>query len=180
MPERLSLASDGWQTCVVSSTSSSRSPGRTHSPYVSDPGSSVLSTTTSYSPSLERVELASARGRSPRSACSTRSGTGSSRARSACVCRCGRSSSSDHRRANGLAVADDVEVRLAEVDDPLARRRRDVGVADVPLVRHRPVEHLRPARHLVDLERDPLADRRSVCAHAVAGDAATDREELAP
>ena len=38
MPERLSFASDGWQTCVVHRISSRRSPGSTHSPKLRCPG----------------------------------------------------------------------------------------------------------------------------------------------
>ena len=57
---------------------------------------------------------------------------------------------------------------------------RDVGVADVPLVRHGPVEDLRPGRDLAPQQRrgqvalDPVERR----ADAVAGDAPADRVEV--
>lgn len=58
-----------------------------------------------------------------------------------------------HALPHLLAVANNVEVRLAEVDDSPAVWSRDVSVPDIPLVRHGPVENLGTARHLVDLER---------------------------
>ena len=44
------------------------------------------------------------------------------------------------RRADGLAVGDDVEGRIGNVDDAGAVGGRDVGVAQVPLVGDDPVE----------------------------------------
>src|SRR5207248_5411264 len=75
------------------------------------------------------------------------------------------------------AVADDVQVRLLEVDDAAAVRRSDVRVPDVPFQRDRPVQHLRAGRHLVAVERDVLADDVEGLPRAVAGDAAADRVE---
>src|SRR5919109_592242 len=54
-----------------------------------------------------------------------------------------------HARMDWFAVAHDVEIRDLEVHDAIAARRRDVGLSNVPLVRHRPIEHLRSARHAV-------------------------------
>ena len=61
-----------------------------------------------------------------------------------------------------------------------ARRSRssDVGVADVPLRRDDPVEHLRARRDLMDRQRDVLLEDAQRLSHAVAGDAAADREQL--
>src|ERR671922_838958 len=83
-----------------------------------------------------------------------------------------------HARMDWLAVAHDVEIRDLEVHDAIAARRRDVGLSNVPLVRHRPIEHLRSARHLVDLERDPRPNLAQRPPHAVARDAPTDGIEL--
>ena len=83
-----------------------------------------------------------------------------------------------HRRADGHAVADDVQVRGAEVDDPTTRRVLDVGVADCPLARDGPIEHLRPGRHLVDLERDEALEDAQGFAHAFPGNAPRKRVEF--
>src|SRR5205823_4985470 len=56
-----------------------------------------------------------------------------------------------HRGAHRSAVADDVEVAAPEVDDALSAAVLDPRVADVPLLRHRPVQHLCTAGHLMDL-----------------------------
>src|SRR5206468_12756809 len=79
---------------------------------------------------------------------------------------------------NRLAIAHHVEVRDAKVDDTPPFGPGDVRVADVPLVGDCPVEHLRPARHLVDLKWNPRPDRTQGLSHSLAGDAAADREEL--
>jgi hypothetical protein len=77
------------------------------------------------------------------------------------------------------AVAEQVQVARLEVDDPLAGRVGHPGVADVPLARHRPVQHLGAGGDLVDLQAAELAaDDLQGAAHAVAGDAAADRVEL--
>jgi len=77
------------------------------------------------------------------------------------------------------AVGKDVQRRVGVVHDPLAVGTLDPGGRDVPFLRHRPVQHRRPARHLGHLERDPLSDQLERAAEAVAGDASRDRKELA-
>jgi hypothetical protein len=72
-----------------------------------------------------------------------------------------------------------VEVAGLEVDDPLAGGVGHPGVADVPLPRHRPVQHLGAGGDLGDLQAADLAvDDLQGAAHPVAGDAAADRVEL--
>ena len=83
-----------------------------------------------------------------------------------------------HARPDRAAVAHHVQVVAAEVDDPRAARVGDPGVADVPLLRHDPVEHRGAARHLADLERDEILQAPERRAHALAGDRAADRVEL--
>src|SRR4029078_5871321 len=57
-----------------------------------------------------------------------------------------------HRLMHGGRVTDDVEVALSEVDDATARGVRDPRIRDVPFAWDGPVEDLRAARHLGDLE----------------------------
>ena len=83
-----------------------------------------------------------------------------------------------HPRADWHAVADDVQVRRAEVHDAPPGRVGDPGVADVPLVGHRPVEHLGARRHLVHRQRDVAREDRERAPDAVARDAPADGEEL--
>ena len=78
-----------------------------------------------------------------------------------------------HRRA----VAHEMQVVAAEVDEPLAFRARDPGVAHAPFPRHGPIENRGAGRHLVHGQRDPLAQRLQRGAHAVAGEAAAERIE---
>jgi len=58
-----------------------------------------------------------------------------------------------HLGVNRLAIADDVEIRLLEVDDAMAAGSLDEGFLDRPFIRHGPVEHARPRRHFGDLKR---------------------------
>ena len=76
------------------------------------------------------------------------------------------------------AVAHDVEVAVREIDDAATVRILDVRVADVPFLRDGPVEDLRAARDLVELQGDPLADPTQGLADPVPGDAPADREQL--
>ena len=76
-----------------------------------------------------------------------------------------------------FAVADDVEVRLAEVDDAPAVCGGDVSVPDIPLVRDGPVEDLGAAGHLVDLERNPCSNFSQVLADSLTCDAATEGKD---
>ncbi len=83
-----------------------------------------------------------------------------------------------HGFAHRHAVAHDVQIRVGEIDDGVAAGVLDVPGADVPLLRDRPVEHLRARRHLAHLEIDVAAHQAERRPDAVAGDAAADRIEL--
>ena len=82
-----------------------------------------------------------------------------------------------HLRSYRLAVADDVEIRIVEVDDTPVGPSMWAS-ADVPLVGDGPVENLRATRHFVHLDRDALPDPSQSRPDAVAGDAAAKREQL--
>ena len=85
-----------------------------------------------------------------------------------------------HRPIDRFRIADHVQVVLAEIDDPLALLVLHVGVANVPLVRHDPVETLGARRHFVDRQlRQPLAEQPQRFPHAVAGQAAADGKQPA-
>ena len=83
-----------------------------------------------------------------------------------------------HHLVNRFAVPDDVQVRRLKIHHPAAVGRGDVRVADVPLVRNGPVEDLRAARHLVQLEWNAVRDLAQRFTDAGTRDAAADREEL--
>ena len=121
IPDRLSFASDGWQTWVVSRISSSRSPG---SEALSVRERSGLERAVDHDLVLAVPSESScrSRGRNPRSSRSTRCGTGSTRAARVRV-QVRPSSVEAHRRVDRLAVAHDVEVGRAEVDDAVPSAR---------------------------------------------------------
>ena len=79
--------------------------------------------------------------------------------------------------ADGDAVAENVQVRVREVDDPLPVGPGEPRFPDVPLPRQRPVVDLCPTRHFGALERDLLLDQVERLPDAVAGEAAADRIE---
>ncbi len=82
-------------------------------------------------------------------------------------------------RGHRWAVVDDVEVRAPEIDDARARGVLDPRVANVPLRGDRPVEDLRPAGNLVDLEAGQLlAETPERLPEAIAGDAPAERVEV--
>ena len=57
-----------------------------------------------------------------------------------------------YRFTDWRTVANDVEIGLAKVDDPFTSGVFNIGVSDVPLLRHGPVKHGRPARNLMNSE----------------------------
>ena len=63
-----------------------------------------------------------------------------------------------HPRADGHAVADEMQRRAAQIDDPVAGRSLDPCFADVPFAGDVPVEHLRSRRNLAHLERRDLGE----------------------
>src|SRR3954470_23444638 len=78
-----------------------------------------------------------------------------------------------------LAVRDDVQRGASVVDDPRAVGGRDVCVADVPLVRHDPLEHPRAARDLDPRDRNLFLEDVEGGPHAFAREAAAQREQPA-
>ena len=83
-----------------------------------------------------------------------------------------------HSRIDGSAVPDDVQVAGREIDHASPVPILDVGVPDVPFLRHRPVERLCTGRNLVLLQRNDLRDPSERLADAVAGDRPADRVEV--
>jgi dTDP-4-dehydrorhamnose 3,5-epimerase len=77
-----------------------------------------------------------------------------------------------HLLAAGDAVADEVQVRRAHVDDALAGRIGNVRVANVPFLGHSPVQHSCPAGDLVHRHGERLAHELERGTHTVTGDAA--------
>ncbi len=84
-----------------------------------------------------------------------------------------------HRLPHRHRVAHHMQIGLLEIDDAPALGVLDVGVLDVPLLRHLPIENRRAARNLVALQRDACPDQLERPANPVPGDAAADREQLA-
>ncbi len=74
-----------------------------------------------------------------------------------------------------LAVVDDVQAVVGELDDLLAAGPLDPRLADVPFLRHGPVQHLRAGGHLYELQLGDLGKNAQGLAQPVAGDAARDR-----
>ena len=72
-----------------------------------------------------------------------------------------------------------MQIALLKVDDATAGGVFYVGVANVPLFGNRPVEDLCTRCHLVDRQRQQLADLREALAQPIAGDAAADGKQLA-
>ncbi|KPV52094.1 hypothetical protein SE17_17495 [Kouleothrix aurantiaca] len=81
------------------------------------------------------------------------------------------------RALHRLAVVQHMQVRLAEIDHALAAAVFDIGVANIPLVGHQPVEHGRARRNLMQRQRHVFLQDAQGFAHARAGDAAADRVE---
>ena len=82
-------------------------------------------------------------------------------------------------RVHRLAVGDDVQRGVSEVDDARAIRSRDVRLAHVPLVRDDPVEDPGAARDLGAHDRDLLFQDVEGGPHSVAGQAAAQGEQPA-
>lgn len=72
-------------------------------------------------------------------------------------------------------IADQMHIAVGEVDDPVAIGAFEVGAPDVPLVRHRPVEHGRSGGDLVHGQPGKMfGEDAQGLANTVAGDAAVD------
>jgi hypothetical protein len=65
-----------------------------------------------------------------------------------------------------------VKAGALEVDDARPVGRGDVGVADIPLLRHDPIEHARAARDIDARDRNLFLENVQGGAHAVAREAA--------
>jgi hypothetical protein len=59
-----------------------------------------------------------------------------------------------HAAIDRSAVADDMEIRLSQVQHPSAGRVAHVRPPDIPFLGHRPIEHCRSGRDLPDVKGD--------------------------
>ena len=83
-----------------------------------------------------------------------------------------------HPASHRYAVADHVQVVLAEVDQAPAGEVFDPCVADVPLLRHGPVEDVRARSYLTDGDRNVTTQDVERLAYTIPGNAAADRKHL--
>ena len=67
---------------------------------------------------------------------------------------------------------------IRQINDPLSIRPHDIGFADVPLLRHRPIEDLRPRWDLVNFNWNAPANSLQRFAKTVSRDAPNDRQQL--
>ena len=178
MPERLSLASAGWQTYVLRRNSASRRAGDGH---LARGQRAVLEAGVDDDPVvtfLERLQLPPAHAEAPlllpvRGA--IRDQVGIVAVREDMAAKLVEGEHGVDRRA----VAEDVEGGVGNVDDAVAARPVDPRRAESPFSGNDPVEDLRSRRRLDDLERDVAAEDGERVADTVPGQAPGDREELA-
>ena len=76
------------------------------------------------------------------------------------------------------AIAGQVQVAVAEIDQPFPLQIGDVGVSHVPLIGNGPVIALRSGRDFNHLEGCDLLQSPECLTHAIAGQAPADREQL--
>ncbi len=81
-------------------------------------------------------------------------------------------------RVDRRAILKNVQIVGAEVDNTSAVHSRDISIFNVPLARHRPIEHGRARGHLAHRERDIPADNAQSLAQAATRDTAADRKQL--
>src|SRR5262249_741706 len=84
-----------------------------------------------------------------------------------------------HVPVHGDTVAHDVQVRPGKVNDFFAAAILDIGVANVPLARDRPIKDLCARRHLMVLELNVRTNFTQGLSYAITGDAAADGKYLA-
>ncbi len=83
-----------------------------------------------------------------------------------------------HLLVDGHRIAQHVQIAVLEVNDRLAPHILDPSAPDIPLSRHRPVEHLRSRRHLVNRHlRHLLTDHLQRPSEPVARNTPADREQ---
>ena len=75
-------------------------------------------------------------------------------------------------------VIEDVQIRLFEINNLVTGGIFDVRVADIPFVRHSPIQDLRSGRHLMDFNRNLTLKNFQRFTKAIAGDAAANRIQL--
>jgi len=80
--------------------------------------------------------------------------------------------------AHGNAVAHDVKVRPPKVDNFFVAHVLDIGIANIPLVRYRPIEYGSTRWYLKHLQCYVRSNFAQGLPYSVAGDTATDREDL--
>ena len=180
IPERLSFASDGWQTCVVSRTSSSRSPGSDALAVRQRPGLERAVDDDLVLAVLERVELRLREAEAPGPRVVRGAVRDPVRRAPGCVCRCGRSSVERHRRrarARCSSRRGDSTRGSRRRAAPSAARCTRRGCSTRPAPSSRGPACRSAPRGARAGCGAPTARER--LAHAVARDAATDREELA-
>ena len=83
-----------------------------------------------------------------------------------------------HPRADGNAVIYYVQVGAPKIDHPLPRRILDVGIANVPFPRNRPVKYWCAGRHFANLDRNFLLNPAQGGAQPFTGNAAADGIKL--
>ncbi len=80
-----------------------------------------------------------------------------------------------HPAPNRQAIVEDVQIAALEVHDAFSRGVLDIGIADIPFLWDRPVEHLCTARNLMKYQRNGVLDDAQALPNTIAGDAPADR-----
>src|SRR3990172_12398723 len=75
-------------------------------------------------------------------------------------------------------VTHDVQIAFLKVNNLIALRIFKVGISNVPLFRHRPVEDFRPAGNLVESERYVLLEQAKTDSDSISCNAPTNRVQL--
>src|SRR5262245_31216970 len=83
-----------------------------------------------------------------------------------------------HFSLNRHAVPKDMQIRLLEIDNSFTMRISDVGVADIPLLRHNPIEDLRSGWHFMNAQWNMAVDGFERLAQAVPSNATAQRVEV--
>src|SRR5262245_40369960 len=81
-----------------------------------------------------------------------------------------------HGGMYGHAVADHVQVRLAKINETFAADILNEGVADIPFLRHSPIQDWCATRHLMEGEGNPLGYSLQSRTHTTTRDATAERK----